>query len=175
MNRQQKEAQIAEIRQMMSGAQAVFLVNYKGLSVFDSQRLRKNLRAEGSELKVAKASLMRRAAQDIAGSESFSESFKDQIGLVFVSKDVSGTAKQLVNFAKDNEALKVLAGFYEAKVLSKQELDFLASLPSREVLVAQLLGTMQAPMAGLVRILHQLVQRLPVVLKEIEKQQTEKK
>lgn len=175
MNRQQKETLISDVRQMMSGAQATFLVNYKGLSVPALQILRRRLRSEGSKLKITKASVMRIAAKDIAGAEPFAESFKNQIGLVFVSKDISGTAKQLFSFAQENESLKILAGFYESKVLNSQELNFLATLPSREVLISQLLGTLNAPMTNFVRILSMLVARLPIVLKEIEKNQTEKK
>jgi large subunit ribosomal protein L10 len=171
MNRQQKDAIITDLRRMMTEAQATFIVNYKGMPVATLQGLRKNLRNEGSSLKVTKATLMRLAAKDIAGAEAFSENFKEQIGLVFVQKDVSGTAKQLVSFSKENETLKLIAGFYEAKLLTKQELDFLATLPSKEVLVAQLLGTMQAPISGLVRVLHLLIARLCYALKEIEAKQ----
>ncbi len=170
MNRQQKEALISNLQQMMSDAQATFLVNYKGMPVPVLQRLRRNLRKDGSNLKVAKATLMRLAAKSIAGSDAFAESFKDQVGLVFVKKDISSAAKQLTTFAKEHEALKIIAGFYEARLLSKQELEFIASLPSREVLIAQLLGTMQAPITNFTRILYLLIARLVIVLKQIEAQ-----
>ena len=172
MNRQQKEAEIADLRQMMSEAQATFLINYKGMSVPLLQGLRKNLRQEGGKLKVAKATLMQIAAKDIAGAGEFSQTFKDQVGLVFAKNDVSALAKQLVNYAKANEAMKIIAGFYESKMLTQQDLQMLASLPSREVLLAQLLGTMQAPTASFVRVLHLLIARLVYALKKIEEQQT---
>jgi large subunit ribosomal protein L10 len=174
MNRQQKEAVITDIRRMMTEAQATFLVNYKGMPVSLLQDLRKKLRSEGSKLKVSKATLMRRAAQELDGTDTFADTFKDQVGLVFVQNNVSGTAKQLVNFAKEHEMLKVIAGFYEAKMLSKQELDFIATLPPREVLIGQLLGTMQAPITGFVRVLHAMIARLVYVLAEIERKQQEK-
>jgi large subunit ribosomal protein L10 len=174
MNRQQKEQIVADLRQMMTDAQATFLVNYKGLSVASLQQLRKNLRAGGSKFQVAKATLMQKAAQSIDGAGNFSESFKDQVGLVFTKDDVSCAAKQLIAFAQENQSLKVIAGFYEARMLSNQELNFLATLPSRDVLIAQLLGTMQAPMTATVRILYLLIARLVIVLKEIEKKQAGK-
>ncbi len=170
MNRQQKEAVVSDLRRMISETQATFLVNYKGMSVSALQGLRKNLRTEGSKLKITKATLMRKAAEDLAGSDAFCSELKNQVGLVFADKDVSATAKQLVSFAKDNSALTLLVGFYEAKVLSKQELAFLASLPSREILLAQLFGTMKAPMGGLVTVLYQMIARLLYVLKRIEEQ-----
>ena len=174
MNRQQKETMIEDIRQLMTGAQATFLVNYKGMSVPVLQGLRKSLRAEGGKFRVAKATLMRRAAKDIPGSDDFANSFKEQVGLVFVQKDVSAVAKQLVNYSKEHEALKIIAGFYESKLLTQQDLTRLATLPSREVLLAQLLGTMQAPTTNLVRILHLLIARTVYVLKQIENKQQEK-
>src|SRR5438552_6041227 len=136
MKRQQKESVITDLQRMMAEAQATFLINYKGMNVSLLQGLRRNLRAEGNALKVTKATLMRRAAKDIAGSEPFAESFKDQVGLVFVKKDISGAAKQLVSYAKEHEELKIIAGFYDSKLLTKQELAVLASLPAREVLIA---------------------------------------
>ena len=114
---------------------------------------------------------MRRASKDIAGSEAFSPFFKDQVGLIFAEKEVSGIAKQLSTFAKEHAALKIIAGFYQSRVLSSQDLAVLASLPSREVLLAQLCGTLQAPTASLVRLLHLLIARLVYVLKGIEEKQ----
>jgi large subunit ribosomal protein L10 len=171
MNRQQKEQIVVDLRQMITEAQATFLVNYKGLTVASLQQLRRTLHTGGNKLRVAKATLMQKAAQDIAGAPSFSESFKDQVGLVFAKSDVSGAAKQLMDFAKDNQLLQVIAGFYETRVLGPEELKFLASLPSRDVLIAQMLGTLQAPMTSTVRILYMLIARLVIVLKEIEKKQ----
>lgn len=174
MNRQQKEAIISDLKQQMMAAQATFLVNYKGLSVSLLQGLRKNLRSDGGTFKVTKATFMQRAAQDIAGADTFAELFKDQVGLVFASKDVPATAKHLATFAKNNEALKIIAGFYEAKLLSKSDLDFLASLPPKNVLIGQLLGTLQAPATNLVRLLNQVTTKLVCTVKEIEKQQAGK-
>lgn len=173
MNKQEKEVVINDIKQLMGESQAMFLINYKGMTVPVLQGLRKSLRGEGGRVRVAKATLMQIAARDIKGAESFAEQFKDQVGLVFVQKDVSGVAKHLVAYAKDNEKLKVLAGFYESKVLSAKDMDFLASLPSREVLLAQLLGTMQAPVTNLTRVLYLLIARLAIVLKRIEEKQAQ--
>ncbi len=171
MNRQQKETTVADLKQLLGTAQATFLVNYKGMDVHLLQGLRRKLRTDGGTLKVTKATLMRIAAKDIPGTETFAQSCKDQVGLVFAKSDISLIAKQLFIFAKEHQNLKVVAGFYESKLLSPQELAFLASLPSREVLIAQLLGTMQAPVTSFVRVLHLLIARLVYVLKQIEEKQ----
>ena len=174
MNRQQKSNVISDLQRMVSESQAMFLINYKGMSVSLLQGLRKNLRTDGSKLRIAKASLMYRATQELPGVEQFSENLKDQIGIVFVKSDISGTAKHLVTYAKEHANLTIVAGYYESKILSSQDLAFLASLPSREVLLAQLAGTMQAPITSFVRVLHLLIARLAYVLKEIENKQQEK-
>ena len=171
MNRQEKSNVVSDLQRMISESQAMFLVNYKGMSVPLLQGLRKNLRTDGSKLKIAKASLMYRATQDMSGVEPFSKNLKDQIGIVFVKQDVSATAKHLVSYAKEHASLTIVAGFYESKFLSTQDLNTLASLPSREVLLAQLAGTLQAPVTNFVRILHLLLARLVYVLKEIETKQ----
>lgn len=174
MNRQQKEILVTDLKRLMSDAQAMFLVHYKGLNVPLLQELRKTVRKEGGSLKVAKATLMSRAAEEIDGTEQFSSLFKDQVCLVFANKDVSSIAKQVVSFAKNNDSLRIIAGFSEAQYLSKADVEFFASLPPKEILIGQLLGTMQAPIANFVRILHLLIARLVYVLKQIEEKQQEK-
>lgn len=168
MNKQQKEVLVADIQQAMANAQATFLINYKGLNVPLFQSLRRAVKEDGSKIKVTKATLMRLAADKVEGAGEFADSFKEQIALVFAQSDVSGVAKKLVNFSKENEALKVVAGFYQNKLLSSQDLNMLATLPSREVLLSQLLGTMQAPIATVTRQLGQLLAKPLYALKAIE-------
>jgi large subunit ribosomal protein L10 len=171
MNRQQKETVVADFKKMLSESQAAFVVNYKGMNVALMQDLRKKLRADGGSLCVTKATLMRIATQGVKGADDFSKDLKDQVGLVFAKGDVSAVAKQLLTFSKENESLKVLSGFFESRLMSKQDLTYLATLPSREILLAQLAGTMQAPVASFTRVLHTLIARLLYVLKQIEEKQ----
>jgi len=167
MNRQQKEAVVDDFKSLFTESKAAFLVNYKGLTVSQMQILRRNLRENGSALRVTKARLMKIAANDIDGIDEFKENFKDQVGLVFVKNEVPAVAKQLVEFSKKDSALKVVSGFFEYKVLTKDEIDFLASIPPRDVLLAQLVGTLQSPISGLVRLLSALTPRLVYILKQI--------
>lgn len=168
MNRQQKEITLSDFKKLFSESEAAFLVEYKGLNVAALRDFRKNLRDNKSVFKVTKTTLMRIATQDIEGAEEFSKDFNNQIGIVFAQGDVSATAKSIVTFAKSNELLKVVAGFFESKKLAKQEVEFLASLPPRDILLAQVVGTMQAPITSFVRLLNLLIVRLLYVLKQIE-------
>ncbi len=172
MNRQQKEIAISDFKQMFSESQAAFLVNYKGLSVALVQDLRKKLRETNGSLKVTKTNLMKIAVDDIKGIGSFKEQFKDQVALVFAQKDVPSVAKKLSEFSKAHESLKILSGFFEFKVLSAQEIESLALLPSREVLLAQVVGTIKAPLTALAYTLNQVLLKPVYAIKQIaEKKQ----
>jgi len=167
MNRQQKEAVVADFKKMFTSSQATFLVRYQGLTVADMLSLRRALRESGGRLKITKARLMKLAAQGIEGIEPFKDNFKDQIGLVFALDQAPSVAKQLYRFAKEHEALQILSGFFESKCLAKEEVEFLASIPSREVLLAQLASVLQAPVAGLASVMQALILQLLYALKAV--------
>lgn len=153
MNRHEKELIVDELKSDLLSSQASFLVVYKGLSVKKMHQLRSNLRAKDGFFKVAKARLMKRAVDGQSGVEGLSEFFKEQIGLVFAKKDVASVAKVLSDFAKENVDLQLVAGYFDSKVLKKEKIIQIASLPSREVLLAHLCATLNAPMSSLARAL----------------------
>lgn len=159
MNRNQKEVLVTELHEQMVQAEAAFLVNYQGLSVLQLQKLRAVLRKEGAVMQVAKARLMIRAVRNVGGCESFVPFLKNQVGLVFAKSNAPTVAKRIVDFAKDQQSLALVSGFFESRVWSKVEVESLAALPSREVLLAQLAQVLQAPIAGLARALDQIVQK----------------
>lgn len=170
MNRSQKETLVGELAQQMQNSPASFLVNFQGSSVQTLQAFRTKVRDKQAAFRVAKARLFKIAAQDIPGGPDFAELFKEQVGVVFSGDDVGSLAKELVDFAKDNESVKVLSGFYESKVLSDEQVKYFASLPSREVLLGQVVGTLQAPISSLARLLNMLIVRLLFVLQRIAEQ-----
>ncbi|MBM3886712.1 50S ribosomal protein L10 [Candidatus Dependentiae bacterium] len=159
MNRQQKEQVVVDVREMFNTAEAAFLVNYRGLPVDLMQNLRKQIREASGSFKVTKARLMKIASKDVVGVDAFAENFHDQVGLVFAKNEPTVVAKRIVDFAKKNEALKIVAGFFEAKFLSKEEVVALGSIPSRDVLLATLVYTLQAPMINLVGTLEAKVKK----------------
>ncbi len=166
MNRQQKETTVANFTELFDKAQASFLVKYKGINVSELQSLRGGLRENDGTLKVTKARLMKIAMKDVAGSEGFTEHLSDQVGLVFAFGEVPVIAKKLSEFAKENESFAIITGLFEDKVLDKDQIKFLATLPSRDVLFAKLMGTMQAPVTRLASTLHLSIARLLHVLQE---------
>lgn len=167
MNRQQKEVVISDFKNLFSDSNATFLVDYKGMTVSQMQDLRRNLREVDGLMKVTKARLMKLATQEVQGVDGFKDLLHDQIALVFAKNEVPPTAKKLIEFAKNGVPIEIVSGFFESKVLSKDEIKFLANLPSREVLLGLLAGTLQAPISGLARLLNMMILRLLYGLKEV--------
>lgn len=159
MNRNQKEVLVTELHNQMAQAEAAFLVNYQGLTVSDMQKLRASLRSEGAVMQVAKARLMIHAAKQVSGCESFIPFLKNQVGLVFAKTNAPAVAKKIVDFSKDQQKMAVVSGFFENRVWTKGEVEYLAAIPSREVLLAQLAQVLQAPIAGLARSLDLVVKK----------------
>lgn len=156
MNRTQKEQSISSLHQELASSHAAFLVGYQGLTVSELEKLRKTLRAQGGRFQVAKARLMKLAAKDTPGVQDMIPYCKQQVGLVFATKESPAVAKTLVNFAKDHNGLKIIVGCTEQKMLDAKTINFLATIPSREVLLAQLCGVLNGPVAALARVLHQM-------------------
>jgi large subunit ribosomal protein L10 len=102
---------------------------------------------------------MKIAAKNVKGSEDFAGNFKDQVGLVFAKAEFKVVAKRIVEFAKEHESLKIVAGFFEDRLISKSEVVALGAIPSRAELLAMLVYTLQAPMVGLVGTLDAKVNK----------------
>lgn len=150
----EKKAVVAEVSGKLTDAQAAMLAEYRGLSVAQMTVLRRKAHDSKVYVRVVKNTLARRAVE----GTSF-ECLKDQMTgpLAFaVSADPVAVAKILSEFAKDNEALKIKAGAMGGKLMSLEQIKALATLPGREQLLAQLLGTMQAPIQKFVQTLNEV-------------------
>jgi large subunit ribosomal protein L10 len=139
---------------VVSGAQAAIVAEYRGLTVAQMTDLRRKANKDGVYVRVVKNTLVRRA---VSGSpyECLSDHLKGPLAFV-AGKDPVAAAKVVVDFAKDNQAFKIMAGAMGGKLVSAAEMKALASLPSREVLLAQLLGTMKAPVQKFVSTLNEV-------------------
>lgn len=154
MNREEKALVIQDLKESFSGCQASFLVGYRGLTVNQLQILRRKLGENSGNLTVAKARLMKRAVDGVEGYDQMASYFKDQVGLVFADKEPTTIAKVLYDFSKNNGALQLVVGYFDKQVLSSAQIVRIASLPSREVLLAQIAGMLKSPIAGMVNVLH---------------------
>ena len=172
MNRQQKESVVELFHKDFLANKGTFFVNYSGLTVVEMQQLRRQLRQKGGALKIAKMRLVRRALADVEGAEGLLSHCKNQVGVVFAfdAAEVSGVAKTLNDFAKQNESLGLVIGCVDAQLLDKAAITRIATLPSKEVLLAQLCGTLNAPLTSFVFGLNSVMVKFLVALKEVEKQ-----
>lgn len=167
MNREQKAAVISSLKDSFAQSKASFVVKYPGLTVKQMQNLRNDLRAKGAKLKVTKARLMKLAADGDPGAEVMRPYYTNQIGLVFAFEEPAAVAKVLSDFAKDNKAMSVIAGSLDQMLLDQSDISRIGSLPSKEVLLAQLCGTLNAPIAGFARALNMVPQSLLWALTQI--------
>lgn len=172
MNRQQKELVVELFQKDFLANKGTFFVNFSGLSVVQMQQLRRQLREKGGALKIAKMRLVKRALANIEGVDGLFSYCKNQLGVVFAhnASEVSGVAKTLNDFSKKNEALCLVVGCVDAQLLDKMAITRIASLPSKEVLLAQVCGALNAPLTSFVYGLNSMIIKLVVALKEIEKQ-----
>ena len=151
---EQKQAMVSEVATKLQGAQAVIVAEYRGLNVERVTQLRSKARKSGVYLRVLKNTLARRA---IKGTP-FEKLSEQMVGPLMygISQDPVAGAKVLSEFAKENELFVIKAGAMPNAVMSVQDIKALAQLPSREELLATLLGTLQAPMTKLVRTLNEV-------------------
>jgi large subunit ribosomal protein L10 len=157
LNRSEKEAVISDVTGLAAKAQTLVIAEYRGITVADMTKLRNTARSNGVSLSVLKNTLARRA---VAGS-SF-EIVSDQMTgpLIYgFSEDAVAAAKVVAEFAKTNDKLVIRAGAYGGKALDVNGVKQLASIPSKEVLLAQLLGLMQSPISRTARVLAALAEQ----------------
>jgi large subunit ribosomal protein L10 len=145
MARPEKVQAVKDIREGLEGAEAVFLTEYRGLSVQAVQDLRRSLRDSGAEYKVVKMTLARLAAGD-AGIDGLDEYLAGPTALAFAKTDPVATAKALKDFSKNHEVFTLKAGYLSGNILSPEEISTLAEIEPREVLLAKIAGAAKAPL-----------------------------
>jgi large subunit ribosomal protein L10 len=167
--RQEKVAVVTEIREKLEGADAAFLTEYRGMSVGALAGLRVTLRQSGAEYKVYKNTLARLAASG-AGIAGLEELLIGPTGITFVKGDVAAAAKALRDVAKTNPMLVLKGGSLGKVTLSAKDVEALAELPSREVLLAQFAGALQAPLVKTAGLLQALPRNFAYGLKALIEQ-----
>ena len=154
LNLQEKQAVVAEVAKQVAGAQAIVMVENRGLPVSDMTQLRAKARASGVYFRVVKNTLVRRAVADTP----FAPLADRMVGpLAYgIGADPVAVAKVLNDFAKGHDKFVITGGAIPGQLMSAKDVSALASLPSREQLIAKLLGTMQAPIVKLARTLNEV-------------------
>lgn len=169
MNKQSKEALVAEFAEKLKVAKAAFLADYRGLNVEQANALRRKLQSVGVEYRVVKNTLLRLAAKDTAVA-CLDDYLVGPTAIALVTADPVAPAKALVDFAKLNNVFELKAGMLDGKLLAVGDIKALAELPSREELIAKMLGSMSAPASNFVGVLAAVPRALVCALAAIRDQ-----
>jgi len=168
--RPEKVAVVTEVKERLGRADAALLTEYRGLNVAAMAELRRALRAAGGDYKIYKNTLARLGARS-AGIDTLDEMLTGPTAIAFVEGDAAAVAKALRDYARVNPALVVKGGLLGQRVLTANEVTALADLPSREVILAQLAGALQAPIAQFASLLAALPRNFAYGLKALIDQQ----
>ena len=152
-----KQPIVQEISEMINGAQSVVVVDYRGLTVAEDTQLRKQLREAGVSYKVYKNTLVNRAVEGTE-FESLRDSLEGPNAFAVSTEDATAPARVLAEFAKKAPNLEINAGVVEGTFYDAEGMKAIASVPSREVLLSKLLGSIQSPITNLARVLNQIAE-----------------
>jgi large subunit ribosomal protein L10 len=169
MNREEKQATIEEIAAQIEAAEAIFAVDYRGISVPQAAELRGRLRDADASFRIVKNRLTKRAADQV-GEERLADLLEGPTALTFVRGDTAMAAKAISTFNKEHEILAFKGGFMEGLSLDEDKFKSIARLPSRDVLNGQLAGVVASPLTGIVRGLGSMIQGLASQLGQIADQ-----
>jgi large subunit ribosomal protein L10 len=164
----QKEQAVEELRKKMDDAVITILTDYRGLNVAEDTELRAKLREAGVSYAVAKNTLIKLAAHGLEIDDL--DQFLEGPTAVAFSSDPVGVSKVLIEFAKTHKKLEIKSGLLEKKLVNAEEITNLAKLPSREVLLAQLLGAVQSPMYGFAGSLAGILRKFVYALDQVREQ-----
>jgi large subunit ribosomal protein L10 len=172
LNRDQKAAVIDEVAGQIKGADAIFAVDYRGISVPQAAELRIKLREADASFRIVKNTLTERAA-DQAGADALKPLLEGPTAMTFVRGDAAMAAKALRDFRRATQLLEFKGGWMNGESLSAEEIDAIAQLPSRDVLYGRLVGMVASPLTGLASAMGGLISGLARQLQQISEQKTQ--
>ena len=155
---EQKQAVVAELSEKIKNSPAGVVVNYQGITVEDDTKMRKALREAGVSYMVMKNSLTGRACDEV-GMSDMKQYLTGMTAIAIADNDAVAPAKVLKEYAEKIESFQILAGYLDGKVVDKDTVNALADIPSKEVLIAKLLGSIKSPLYGLAYALQAVVDK----------------
>ncbi len=169
MNRSEKDQVIAEVREMASRASGLFFADFTGITVEETNELRREFRKAHVDYRVVKNTLARKALESVGGYDGVFDQLVKPTAIAFAYDDPVAPAKIMKKFREKNEKLVLKVCVIEKQVFEGKRLDEIAKLPSRKDLVAGILGSLQAPASGIVGSIHAVMRDLVSVIDQIEK------
>lgn len=167
---EQKKQVVKEIKEKLDAAQSVVITEYRGLTVAQVTALRSKLKEAGVEFKVYKNTMVKLAA-DEAGITGLDTYLQGPTAWAFSMQDPVSAAKVLLNFSRTNDKLVIKGGIIESQAFEASRVKALADLPSREVLLSQVLGALQGPLVGMANVLQGPIRKFGYALEAVRKQQ----
>lgn len=168
--RKRKELLVKELTEQLGQAKGAVLTDFQGIGVNRLTDLRRQLGSSGVEFKVVKNTLAKRASEEL-GLDDLHSYLEGPTAIAYSLEDPVAPAKAIADFIKANRILKIKAGLVEGKVIPQDGVQALADLPAREVLIAQVVGAMAAPLSGFVNVLQGPIRKLGYALEAIRQQQ----
>ena len=162
-----KKLMIKEITSRLNSAETLIVTRYKGLSAQDINEFRKELKKIAGEYLIVKDSMAKIALKDAANNR-ITEFIQGEVGIIVHKSDPSIVSKAIVKFSKDHEFLKICGGFSNGEILSNKDIIAIASLPSREVLLAKLANVLNSPIQGLAVSLNGVICKLAYALNAVK-------
>ena len=156
--RELRAKQIEEIKEKIQNSNGFILVGYKGISVADDVALRAKLREANVDYKVLKNRLVNKALEEL-GIEGFANDLQEPTAVAFANGEITAAAKVFKDTMGTVSALQIKSGYMDSAYITADTVNALASIPSKEVLIAQLLGMLQSPISGLARALQQVAEK----------------
>lgn len=172
MPQQYKLERVAKLKQELQSYPSFIFTDYRGMNVAQMSGLRNSLKERGVEFHVVKNRNVKRVFHELGYDDTLDRFLVDPTALVYFDTDISEIAKILADAARET-SLQVKGGYTREKVLSSADLERIAKLPARDVLIAQVIGTMNAPVSGLVFVLQGILAKFVRTLKAIEAQRSE--
>lgn len=168
MNRQEKQDMVTFLHSHFTESPAAFLLGVKGMTVREMQLLRRNVRQEGGTVKVAKNTLLKIASQDHEAARHIHPYCEGQVAVVFAEHEPVQVAKAIKNTRDEVSGLEIRAGVVESRFADSQRLEFFASLPPRDQLLAKFCGALKGPLTSHVTALSQVTSRFARVIQQLK-------
>lgn len=172
MKREEKEQLVQVLHDELDRSRAVFVTDYMGLNVEKITKLRRDITGAGGSYQVVKNTLLRRASEGTPAA-GIGQFFVGPTAIAVAHEDVVAVAKALVNFARENEQLEIQGGVLGSRPMTAADVQELAKMPPKEVLLARMLGSLNAPVSNFVGVLAAILSQLVYVLKAIENKKRE--
>ncbi len=169
MNKNKKTDVVSQVKEMINNSSAIYLTDYAGINVADISAIRNNFRKEGVKYKVIKNTLFKRAIDEAGKYDKLADHLTGMTGYAFASDNPVAPAKIIKKYFDETQKLALKACYIEDQFYPSDKLNELASLPSKNELIASILGSLDAPASGIVGVLNAVMRDLVSVIDEISK------